>query len=91
MPPSSHARRSPALSSERGLPTPPPTTARGRLAWHACCVGAWAMTSVSGRTQTFCQPGGRTSFCHVPKPAAGGLAEPMVAYLRNKLISVLYS
>ena len=23
------------------------------------------MTSVSGRTQTFCQPGGRTSFCHV--------------------------
>ena len=45
---------------------------------------ACSAVSVSGRTQTFCQPGGRTYFCHLlPEPASP--AEPMVAYLGNTL------
>ena len=43
---------------------------RSRQLFLATPVFAWARVSVSGRTQTFCQPGGRTYFCHL-LPAAG--------------------
>ena len=51
-----HLMRDARLRSVLNAGFPPPTTVRGRLAWHACCVGAWAMTSrgMPKRPLAFC-------------------------------------